>query len=103
VRYLLVLQWTTGAEDDYDALLEMEDTLETSIPAAHGYVDGHDLSSGEMNLLVCTDEPLAAFEDAAAALSSGPRWLDVRAAYRLVEGDEYVVLWPATLQQFDLI
>jgi hypothetical protein len=103
VRYLLVLQWTAGADDDYDALLEMEDTLETSIPAAHGYVDGHDLGSSEMNLFVCTDEPLAAFEDAAAALSSDRRWFDVRAAYRLVEGDEYVVLWPATLQHFDVI
>jgi hypothetical protein len=102
VRYLLVLQWAAGAEADYDALIEMESTLERSMPAAHGDVDGHDYGSGEMNLFICTDEPLLAFEDARAALREDPRWRDVRAAYRPADGDRYVILWPATLQQFEV-
>jgi hypothetical protein len=102
VRFLLVLQWAVEADDDYDALIDMESTLEQSIPAAHGDVDGHDYGSGEMNLFIYTDEPLQAFKDAQAALLRDRRWLDVRAAYRPVDGDQYVVLWPATLQQFQV-
>lgn len=102
MEYILVLQWPAASEADYDALIAMEDALETDLAEAHGYVDGHDFGSGEMNLFVRTDLPLAAFRDAQALLGTGSRWSAVRAAYRSTDGDEYTVVWPATLQDFSV-
>lgn len=101
-QYLLVLQWTVTTEDDFDALLDLESALEASLPPAHGDVDGHDHGSGEMNLFVFTTVPFEAFKDAHAALSGNARWAQVRAAYRPVDEDGYVVLWPPTLERFEV-
>ena len=98
--YQLVLQWTTEFEEDYDVLIAMEEILEKSIPATDGDVDGHDLGTGEMNLFVYTDDPARAFRAASSALGTHPRWGAVRAGYRPVDGDAYIVLWPSTLERF---
>jgi hypothetical protein len=102
MKFILVLQWPSASSDDYDALIAMEDTLETHLAEAHGFVDGHDFGSGEMNIFVHTDTPLEAFRDAQACLGSDPRWADLRAAYRPLDGDLYTVLWPETLEQFSV-
>ena len=73
MTHVLVLQWDVddaGETDDLDALVAMEDALEASLPTACGSVDGHDLGSGEMNLFVLTDEPVAAFRACAAVLGA---------------------------------
>ncbi|UZX04350.1 ABC transporter [Arthrobacter sp. CDRTa11] len=103
MQYTLVLQWSADSLADYDALIAMEDALEGALPAAHGFVDGHDFGSGEMNIFVFTDDPLEAFRDAATYLGADPRWAEVRAAYRPTEGDGYVVVWPDTLQDFSVL
>ncbi|HSN36223.1 MAG TPA: hypothetical protein VLT34_07730 [Arthrobacter sp.] len=102
MQYILVLQWPAHSEADYDALIAMEDALECALPAAHGFVDGHDFGAGEMNIFVHTDDPLEAFGDAATSLGSDPRWAEVLAAYRPTEDDRYVVVWPETLQDFSV-
>lgn len=102
MQYVLVLQWPTESETDYDALIAMEDAMEGALPAAHGFVDGHDFGAGEMNIFVHTDNPLEAFGDAMTSLSADPVWANVRAAYRPTDGDSYVVVWPETLQDFSV-
>jgi hypothetical protein len=102
MEFVLVLQWPAAAEADYDALISMEDRLESGLDEARGYVDGHDFGSGEMNLFIHTDFPLDAFEDARATLGADPRWATVRAAYRSAGGDHYTVIWPVTLQGFSV-
>ena len=99
MRYVLVLQWP-ASELDFDALVAMEDVLESGLDEAHGFVDGHDLGSGQMNIFVHTDTPLEAFADAARCLGSNARWKDIRAAFRPVEGERYEIVWPGTLEQF---
>lgn len=102
MRYILVLQWSAGSEADFDALIAMEDVLEVELPVAHGFVDGHDFGSGEMNIFVYTDQPQEAFVDVMASLRTHQRWPNVRAAYRPIDGDQYVTLWPATLREFSV-
>ena len=102
MQYILVLQWPANSEADYDALIAMEDVLEGALPAAHGFVDGHDFGAGEMNIFVHTDDPLEAFGDAVSSLGAHPRWAEVRAAYRPTEGDRYVLVWPEMLQDFSV-
>jgi hypothetical protein len=102
VKYILVLQWPATSEADFDGLISIEDLLEADLPDACGFVDGHDFGAGEMNIFVQTDRPLEAFQDAMTSLSPDPRWAAVRAAYRPVDGDRYVVLWPKTLEVFSV-
>jgi hypothetical protein len=55
-----------------------------------------------MNILIETDRPTEAFAAAANALREGPRWGDLRAAYREARGSSYEILWPQTLQKFSV-
>jgi hypothetical protein len=101
-KYILILQWPATSVADFDALISMEDLLESHLPAAHGVVDGHDFGAGEMNIFVQTERPLEAFQDAMTSLGPDPRWASVRAAYRPAHGDRYVVVWPKTLELFSV-
>ena len=63
-------------------------------------MDGHDFGAGEMNIFVQTDRPVEAFQHAMAALASHPQRDEVRAAYREVDGERFVILWPKGLETF---
>jgi len=99
VRYIFVSQWLGSSEADFEALISMEDRVNSAV-GRYATVDGHDFGSGEMNIFVETDQPAEAFADAAAALAECPRWEEVRAAYRDTTGAAYTVLWPHSLREF---
>jgi hypothetical protein len=101
-KYILVLQWPVTSEADFDALISIEDLLQSYLPDAYGFVDGHDFGAGEMNIFVQTDRPLEAFQHAMTLLGTNPRWAGVRAAYRPADGERYVVVWPKALQVFSV-
>jgi hypothetical protein len=86
---------------DFDALVSMEEQLDASL-GRYASVDGHDFGSGEMNLFIETDRPAEAFADAATVLRGGPRWGDLRAAYREALGGPYEILWPQSLGEFSV-
>lgn len=101
MRYQLVLQWSAASQDDHDVVVAMTDDLEQALIEVAN-VDGWDFGSGEMNIFIYTDEPLAALDQARAILEMHGRWSGVRAAYRDVEGDGFTVLWPKGLSTFDV-
>ncbi len=101
MRYILVLQWPGSAAADYDALVEMEDLLESALGDSAS-VDGHDFGSGEMNIFLETDRPVEAFAEVVTVIGNTRRWANVRAAYRDATGERYEILWPETLQQFSV-
>lgn len=101
MRYILVLQWPGDSEADFDALISMEEQVDTAL-GRYASVDGHDFGSGEMNIFIETDRPTEAFADAANALREGPRWGDLRAAYREARDGPYEILWPRTLDKFSV-
>jgi hypothetical protein len=102
VRYILVLQWPGNSESDFDALISMEAQLDGAL-GRYASVDGHDFGSGEMNIFIETDRPAEAFADAANVLREGPRWADLRAAYReTLGGGPYEILWPQSLRKFSV-
>lgn len=89
----LVVQFPEDAFSDFDALVNFEDILIEALGDRHD-VDGHDVGSGEVNFFVLTDNPNAAVAEIRDG--TGP-WLDrpdARAAARLVDGDDYELLWP---------
>lgn len=101
MRYILVLQWPGDSEADFDALISMEEQVGASL-GRYASVDGHDFGSGEMNIFIETDRPTEAFADAVNALREGPRWGNLRAAYREARGDTYEILWPRSLRKFSV-
>jgi hypothetical protein len=79
----------------------MEEQLD-AVLGQYASVDGHDFGSGEMNIFIETERPAEAFADAAESLRDGPRWEDLRAAYREAHGGPYEVLWPRGLHNFSV-
>ena len=98
---ILVPQWTGSSEDDFEALVRMEDGV-SGVLGHLATVDGHDFGSGEMNIFIGTDHPALAFSEAQTTLSHHQRWAEVRAAYREPPGDRYTVLWPTGLVEFSI-
>lgn len=99
MKYQLVLQWPATTIKDYDAMIEVEDTLIERLSEVND-VDGHDAGSGEVNIFIRTDDPKRAFNEVKAILGSCDFWVDARVAYREVSGGEYTILWPKDLTEF---
>ncbi len=99
MSHILVLQWPGSSEADFEELVRMEYQLDISLSDSAG-VDGHDFGSGEANIFIERDDPAGTLAEVDAILSQGPRWADLRAAYRESTGDTYVVLWPVGYPEF---
>ena len=93
MKYQLVLQFRGDSLSDYDAMLALEDELITELGDSAD-VDGHDAGSGEMNIFILTDDPVATFRRSLPVLERTQALPKATAAYRLVNGDKYTVVWP---------
>ena len=94
--YQLVLQFPSFAVD-FDELIAIEDELRATVrpPAT---VDGHDLGSGEGNIFILTDSPAATFEIVLPVLEDLSRDRDATVAYRALDGEEFIVIWPKSFK-----
>jgi hypothetical protein len=93
MKYQLVLQFRCDALADYDAMIALEDRLIEDLGRS-AKVDGHDCGSGETNIFIHTSDPNATFRRVQQTLAEQRKLESVKAAYRLVRGNDYTVLWP---------
>lgn len=93
MKFQLVLQFPASSLKNFDQLIQMEDLLIEKL-GSHSEVDGHDFGAEEANIFIYTDEPQRTFEATRAILSKHTSLLHARIAYRKVDGDDYIVLWP---------
>ncbi len=93
MKYQLVLQLPESYLKDFDALISLEEDL-TEILTENEDVDGHDIGSGEANIFVFTNEPKATFQRVRPTLENAGYLMNVTVAYRDVEGENYIVIWP---------
>jgi hypothetical protein len=92
MEYQLVLQFSVSDTTDFDELIDLEGRLIVVLAGTH-IVDGHDFGSGEMNIFVHTNDPLAAFDVCNPAIP----WTlkpTLKAAYRGFSEDEYHWVYP---------
>lgn len=82
-------------------MIEIEDLLTDNL-SENSDVDGHDAGSGEVNIFIHTNDPRFAFDEVKAILGTRDFWVDARVAYREIEGNEYTVLWPKDLADFNV-
>jgi len=102
MKYQVVLQFTAASMDDFDRLVALEDCL---IEELDGFatVDGHDFGSGEFNIFILTDDPIESFDKAHRIVANQEIPNAMRSAYRQVEGEDYLILWPSSLKEFKVL
>jgi hypothetical protein len=101
MKYQLVLQFGAGSLDDFDRLVGLEDKLIEELGDV-ATVDGHDFGSGEFNIFVLTDDPVTAFDKAHRIVIDQRVPNVMRSAYRDMDGEDYVILWPSSLTEFSV-
>jgi hypothetical protein len=99
MKYQLVLQLPASSVKDYDAMIELEETIIRSLGNL-GKVDGHDAGSGEMNIFILTDHPKLAFERVKQVLGTKDFMPELKVAYREIGKDQFIILHPAGLSCF---
>lgn len=101
MNYQLVIQFPGVTEEDFDLLIEMEDKLEGGLDST-AEVDGHDFGSEEMNIFVYSSKPEECFEQAKGLLTDMTDIGTMKAAFRHVDSENFSILWPKGLEQFDV-
>jgi hypothetical protein len=102
-KYQLVLQLPGTTQQDYDALLGLEESLADALAGTPHEVDGHDFGSGTGNIFIHTDDPTGAFALVKEIVSLAA-YPVLKAAYRSFDEDDYQLIWPENSDgEFNLI
>jgi hypothetical protein len=101
MRYQLVLQFRAHTAQGFNALIELEDLLIKNL-ALPFKVDSHDFGADEFNIFVQTDEPKETFEAAEKIIQQHFPQQQLNAAYREVDKEDFVILWPPNLEEFKI-
>lgn len=101
MQYQLVVQIKGVNSEDFDRLIQWENDLATPL-APFADVDGHDFGSGEFNIFILTNEPIATFSKVQEFYEVRPLPQAMAAAYRQINSDEYIALWPPDSAGFSI-
>jgi len=101
VKYQLVLQFTADTTDDFDQLVALEEKLVEGLDGI-ATVDGHDFGLSEFNIFILTDKPVSIFDKARQIVRDQHLTQHMRSAYRDSTHENYVILWPPTLTEFNI-
>ena len=93
MKYQLVLQFRGDSLEDLDATVALEDQLIGELGDTAD-VDGHDVGSGETNIFIFTPDPQMTFRQLRPVLERTNSLQTVTVAYRLRNGNDYIVIWP---------
>jgi hypothetical protein len=102
MKYQLVLQFAAPTLEDFDRLVELEEDLIRGLDDL-ATVDGHDFVLGEFNIFVLTNHPAASFDKAHRIVINEGVPNVMRSAYREVDREGYVILWPSSLKEFSIL
>jgi len=101
MKYQLVLQFRAESVREFDELVALEELLVENLPL-HSKVDGHDFGSGEFNIFILTDQPKESFDAAEKVIQQYRPQGTLKAAYRELGQNNFVILRPANLQEFKI-
>ncbi|MDZ4859533.1 MAG: ABC transporter [Candidatus Hydrogenedentes bacterium] len=101
MKYRLVLQLPSSSIKDYNEVIRFESLIVEGIGEL-GEVDGHDAGSGEFNIFVLTDDPVLTFDRIKTLPGAVDFMPNLKVAFRELEKDEYVIIYPSRLSNFTL-
>ena len=90
-RYQLVIEFEGDDIDHFDRVMALEESLDEAMSG--DLVDGHDVGRGVINIFIHSDEPQRCFDQAMRVLD-GSKSSPSAAAYRCMDGVDYLRLWP---------
>jgi len=102
MKYQLVLQFAAASTEDFDRLVALEDRLIGELDNL-ATVDGHDFGLGEFNIFILTDDPAESFHKAHRVVADQGVPNAMRSAYRQLDAEDYVILWPSSLKAFKVL
>lgn len=102
MKYQLVLQFSADSVEDFDRLIALEDRLIEELDDV-ATVDGHNFGSGQFNIFILTDDPAAVFGEAQGIVINQGVPNVMRSAYREMDGEDYMILWPPSLTEFSVL
>ncbi len=93
MKYQLVLQFPETFFASFDDMVAFEDRVIAHLPRTAN-VDGHDVGSGTINFFIDTDFPTATFKVIRRRVTTNAHERKLRIAFRAVDSDDWVNLWP---------
>lgn len=100
MKYQLVLQFPETLME-HEKLVMLEDLLIDKLEKI-ATVDGHDIGSGEINIFIFTNEPKQCF-DIVKNIIDNDKIDNLKAAYRDIEKESFIIFWPENLKEFIVI
>jgi hypothetical protein len=101
MKYQLVLQFRGSSLDDYEELVELENSILECLGEV-GYVDGHDGGGGEMNMFIHTNDPKQAFDKVRQFLETRCLMSRMKVAFREFGSESYTILHPHKEKHFSI-
>ncbi len=86
---------------DYDEMIAYERSVAGALGEL-GEVDGHDAGTGEMNIFILTDRPKLAFDRIKEISDTEKYRNELKAAFREIGKDEFVIIFPENLVHFSI-
>ena len=97
--YQLVFQLPGSSQLDFEEMIGLEGELRSAVGNL-GEVDGHDMGQGEMNVFVRTASPIRLFESVRSLPRVARALPRLKVAFRLLDSEDYEVLYPPGLYRF---
>lgn len=98
MQYQLVLQFEMGdSVEDFRDMAALEDLLRKNL-LPNSELDGHDSGSGVFNIFIWTEKPRETFEIAQKVIPRYRLQKLLRAVYRELDSEEFLILWPESAE-----
>jgi hypothetical protein len=102
MKFQLVFQLPASSIQDYDEMIGLEEQIESSLGDL-GYVDGHDMGSGEVNIFIVTDKPDEIFQHIKPILLAKDLMPKLKVAYREIGKSKFTIIYPLQLVDFKIM
>ena len=96
---MLIIQFPGNSEEDFEKLIKLEEKLEAELKS-NNIADGHDFGSGEMNIFILTNSPNVIAQKVVEIINQTKSIPFFRIAYREIDGNDYIILYPSQETDF---
>jgi hypothetical protein len=101
MEYQFVIQIIAEFEDEFDAIVLLEDEL-IQLLEGNAEIDGHDFGSGEANIFIITSQPESTFKIIQSKYRNRMEKEQWKIAYSELGKDDFNILYPISFGEFKI-